>query len=41
MGFIFRFLLILVFIGVLAAVVTAILAVIWMAKKLLEKKSVK
>jgi hypothetical protein len=41
MGFIFRILLILAVVGFLAAVAAAILAVIWLSKKLLEKKSAK
>jgi hypothetical protein len=38
MGFIVRLLLILAFIGAICAVVVAILAVIWMSKKLLQKQ---
>ena len=41
MGLIFRILLILAVIGFLAAVVAAIMAVVWLSKKLLEKKSAK
>jgi hypothetical protein len=38
MGFIVKFLLLLAFIGAICATVAGVLAVVWMCKKLLEKK---
>jgi hypothetical protein len=38
MGFIFRLLLLLAFIGAICAAVAAILAIVWMCKKLTQKQ---
>jgi uncharacterized protein YneF (UPF0154 family) len=41
MGLIFRLLILLVIVGVIAAVVGSVLGVVWLSRKLLEKKKAK